>query len=251
MAPIVEVAGGRRIVANPMSWIIEEEGKVKAEIAQVPLRLAWAITIHKSQGMSLDAVEVDLSRAFEKGMGYVALSRVRTLDGLKLLGINAQALQVHDEVSEFDDTLQARSAKAVKVLQGIDTKDLHKAQQEFLDSVKPEKDPDELKISTYDQTKALVLEKMSLKGIAKARSMTIGTIISHLEKLVEDEKIRAETDLNYLRPEVSRFKKMKTAFDTVFKEKGEYKLSLARSFTGATYNFEELRLARLFLPRND
>ncbi len=100
--PIVETAGGREIIAAPTSWAIEEDGSVKAEICQIPLRLAWAITIHKSQGMSLDAAEIDLSKSFVPGMGYVALSRARTLSGMKLVGINDMALRVNPEVLEMD-----------------------------------------------------------------------------------------------------------------------------------------------------
>ena len=59
------------ITIEQASWTIEDDGKVLAEIQQYPLRLAWAITVHKSQGMSLDAAEVDLSQSFEPGMGYV------------------------------------------------------------------------------------------------------------------------------------------------------------------------------------
>ncbi len=100
------------VVANPDSWAIEDDaGKVIAEITQVPLRLAWAMTIHKSQGMSMDAAEIDLSGAFEPGMGYVALSRVRSLSGLRLLGLNDTALMVHDRVSAFDQQLEELSDK--------------------------------------------------------------------------------------------------------------------------------------------
>ncbi len=107
--PIVETARGERLSAHPAKWSVEENGRVLAEIKQVPLRLAWAITIHKSQGMTLDAAEIDLSGAFEKGMGYVALSRVRGLEGIRLLGLNDTALEVNEEVLEFDRELRRQS----------------------------------------------------------------------------------------------------------------------------------------------
>jgi len=82
---------------------------VLASISQIPLRLAWAITIHKSQGLSLDCAEIDLSKTFEYGMGYVALSRVRSLAGLKLLGLNNLALEVNEKMIEFDEQLRQQS----------------------------------------------------------------------------------------------------------------------------------------------
>ena len=81
---------------------IDEHDEVLAEIVQIPLRLAWAITVHKSQGMSLDLTEIDLSKSFEYGMGYVALSRVRSLEGLSLIGFNQKALQVDPKVTQLD-----------------------------------------------------------------------------------------------------------------------------------------------------
>jgi ATP-dependent exoDNAse (exonuclease V) alpha subunit len=104
-APIVQTFKGDEIVAEPIKWgtdVID----VDAWIEQVPLRLAWAITVHKSQGMTLDYAEVDLSRAFTFGLGYVALSRVRDLEGLSLLGINQMALQVSPEAIELDQILR-------------------------------------------------------------------------------------------------------------------------------------------------
>lgn len=111
--PVVKTLAGKKIVATPEKWSIDENDDVLASITQVPLRLAWAITVHKSQGMTLDAVEMDLSRSFEFGMGYVALSRVRTLDGIKLLGINNIALEVNPKVSQFDKDLEELSKKNV------------------------------------------------------------------------------------------------------------------------------------------
>ena len=100
------------IDVGPAAWHIAEEGKIKAEISQYPLRLAWAITIHKSQGMSLDAARVDLRQSFEPGMGYVALSRVRSSAGLSLAGFNEISLQVNGEVFEFDKDLKRASSSA-------------------------------------------------------------------------------------------------------------------------------------------
>ncbi len=108
--PIVKTAEGKTIYARPASWTIEEQGEVLAEITQLPLRLAWAITVHKSQGMSLDLTEIDLSKSFEYGMGYVALSRVRSLDGLRLIGFNKMSLQVDPEVTKLDKQFFNESA---------------------------------------------------------------------------------------------------------------------------------------------
>ncbi len=108
--PVVRTRDDRMIVTTPMDWVIEENGVVRASITQMPLRLAWAITIHKSQGMSLDAAHIDLSHAFEYGQGYVALSRVRSLSGLTLGGVNKRALEVHPTVVIADRAFKEQSA---------------------------------------------------------------------------------------------------------------------------------------------
>ena len=112
--PVVRLRNGKTLTVEQHSWKLEEDGRVRAEVAQLPLRLAWAITIHKSQGMSLDAALVDLSRSFAPGMGYVALSRIRSLDGLYLTGINATALQLHPDIYEFDELIRQLSARAAE-----------------------------------------------------------------------------------------------------------------------------------------
>lgn len=103
--PVVETLAHKKITVSQAVWTIEEDRKIIAQLTQIPLRLAWAITVHKSQGMTLDAAEIDLSRSFVEGMGYVALSRVKSLTGLRLLGINEMALKVNPQISAFDDEL--------------------------------------------------------------------------------------------------------------------------------------------------
>ncbi len=107
--PIVKTRNGKTVTTEPMEWSMEEQGRVVARIMQIPLRLAWAMTIHKSQGMSLDAAFIDLKNAFVQGQGYVALSRVRTLAGVYLSGWNSMALQVHPEVLSVDVGFHERS----------------------------------------------------------------------------------------------------------------------------------------------
>ncbi|TAN28303.1 MAG: hypothetical protein EPN30_03345 [Actinomycetota bacterium] len=113
--PVVELANsGRHITVGPYAWQNIEDDKVRAEVVQLPLRLAWAITIHKSQGMSIDSAEIDLSRSFTPGMGYVALSRLRSLQGLYLSGMNAMALRLHPEIFELDEKLRHSSDDLAK-----------------------------------------------------------------------------------------------------------------------------------------
>lgn len=130
--PIVKLASGREIVATPSSWILEENDKILAEINQVPLRLAWAITVHKSQGMSLDAAEIDLSKSFDFGMGYVALSRLRSLEGLRLLGINNMAFRVNDEIGEMDLEFKKLSQEAASELKQLGAKEIKLRHNTFL-----------------------------------------------------------------------------------------------------------------------
>ena len=122
--PIVRLMNGREIKVEPHTWSLNEDGNVAAEISQLPLRLAWAITIHKSQGMSLDAAEIDLAKAFTPGMGYVALSRVRSLDGLYLKGLNNMSFQLHPLIHEFDASLREQSSELASITDDIGEEEL-------------------------------------------------------------------------------------------------------------------------------
>lgn len=103
----------KRVKPSWEKWKTEEStGKVKGWIRQIPLRLAWAITVHKSQGMSLDSASIDLSKTFEFGQGYVAISRVKSLQGLHLTGINDKVFEMHPKVVEQDAIFRQKSEQA-------------------------------------------------------------------------------------------------------------------------------------------
>ena len=112
--PIVEFRNGRQVTMLPDVWELRDGERKRASISQVPLRLAWAITVHKSQGMTLDAAKIDLRKAFVEGMGYVALSRVRDLDNLYLYGINRKALEISPDALAIDEVLQRASNEAAR-----------------------------------------------------------------------------------------------------------------------------------------
>ena len=130
--PIVKTRSGQRIEVEPMDWTLEENGKVRAQISQLPLRLAWAITVHKSQGMNLDEAVMDLSDVFEFGQGYVALSRVRRLSGLYILGWNKRTFQVHPAILAKDETFRLASSNAEITFSKISPTEFQKRQSNFI-----------------------------------------------------------------------------------------------------------------------
>jgi ATP-dependent DNA helicase PIF1 len=238
-SPVVRIGNGREVVADRESWMIEEDGKIKAEISQVPLRLAWAITIHKSQGMSLDAAEIDLSKSFVAGMGYVALSRVKSLAGLKLVGFSHSALQVHPEILELDHSLKEQSNHALgeltEIMEGDGEKSLKDMQRDFVkanasanangkskygeysksDEIAV-KTPKHIKLSASEETKLMLLDKKSLADMAKIRKVKEETILEHIEKLIEDQVIRRENiDIEYLRNHAYKDAKSRTRFERI------------------------------------
>ncbi|KAH6555454.1 hypothetical protein KP509_1Z253400 [Ceratopteris richardii] len=100
--PVVRFAcNGTEKVIRPEKQSVESGGIEVATRVQVPLILAWSLSVHKCQGMTLDKVETDLSKAFDYGMVYVALSRVKSLEGLQLLGFDPSRIKVHPNVVSF------------------------------------------------------------------------------------------------------------------------------------------------------
>ncbi|MBU6321641.1 MAG: AAA family ATPase [Patescibacteria group bacterium] len=255
--PIVETRQGSAIVADPMEWQVVEDGKVRASIAQIPLRLAYAMTVHKSQGMSMDAAAIDLARAFEYGQGYVALSRVRTLDGLHLLGLNARALEVHPEVALKDHEFRAASEAAAETFAAMVPAELEEMQKNFVramggdwlseEAFEEKKSRGGLAAAgkrasadRYADTLALLREKKPLNEIAKARELTVQTIIRHIETLAAQGRIH-RADYEYLLPRADAIAEIREALAAA---EGD-KLAPVHEALRGRYSYEAIRLARL------
>lgn len=215
--PSVKLYDGRTVYAHHESWgVMDDKGSVLASFSQIPLRLAWAITIHKCQGMTLDAAEIDLSKTFERGQGYVGLSRLKKLDNLKLIGFNDLSLEVDSLAFKADLRFQELSAQAD--LQNTNA-ELDNAAISFLKKCGGLTNPDDIernkkkikekkkgkKESTYDITLNYMRQAMSLKEIAHERGMTTGTVAGHLIRLKKENP-----DFNF-----SQYKPKKTICDKV------------------------------------
>ncbi|OIV92244.1 hypothetical protein TanjilG_00262 [Lupinus angustifolius] len=101
LLPIVKFDSGKVLKIKPAEWHVMVGNKIVATRKQIPLILAWALSIHKCQGMTLDKAYINLSRAFGCGMVYTSLSRVRSMDGLHLSGFTPSKILADHKVSEF------------------------------------------------------------------------------------------------------------------------------------------------------
>ena len=250
VGPVVRTNGDRIVLAQPAEWSVADGGKILGRIAQVPLRLAWAVTVHKSQGMTLDAAAVDLSQAFEYGQGYVALSRVRELTGLYLLGYNDRALQIHPDVAAHDTQFKLNSASARKKFDTMEESEHRTYSDAFITllggdtrggvNVAPKAE----RVDTSTATLELVLKNMSLEEIATERNLKPGTIVSHLEQLKQQEKLPAAALTALIPP--SKTKELKPIMSLIKKKKLTALTPIFKALDGK-YSFEDIRLARLFV----
>lgn len=245
--PIVETLSGRKITVMPIDWNIEEDGKIRASITQIPLRLAWAITVHKSQGMTLDKAIMDLSLSFEYGQGYVALSRVKNLSGLYILGWNQIAFRVHPTITEKDSYFRENSLDAETSFGALEIEELKTMHKNFilesggkLDRVEITSKPD--KVSTHDETLALLRSGKSFREIAIARGMVIGTILQHIEDLKDEEKITLAEIKKVCDKEIIKKSKI---IHKIFDKLGTSPLKPVFERLGGKYSYDDIRIARI------
>ena len=203
--PIVKLSNGYTVKVPLEDWSIEnDKGSITAKVSQLPLKLAWAITIHKSQGMTLNSAQIDLSKTFEVGQGYVALSRIKNIDGLELIGFNDTALMVDSLILSIDDRIKKASKKTqdkmssftkeefehltllhIKSLGGItNNKEIQKQTKELKEKPQVSRDLADIHLKTKD----LIQSCDTIEELAIKRELGIDTIIKHLGILKTADK---------------------------------------------------------------
>ncbi len=261
--PIVKLTDGNQMTVVQEEWAIEDDkGNALASFSQLPLRLAWAITVHKSQGMTLEAAEIDLSKSFEKGQGYVALSRLKSLKGLKLVGFNRTALEVDNLAFRADKRFQELSAEAEGQFQQLD---LEKKAVAFIKHCGGLTDPKDIKRfknkkkekklpkqSTYTITKDYILKGLTIEEIAEERGLSDGTIMGHFEKI---KTIYPEVDISKYKPEQALLRRVQITHKQILTEKDPEKVredgsvSLKALFDAMNQevSYAEIKLAMVFV----
>ena len=262
--PIVKTRKGRQLTVEPMEWTIEENGEAVAKIQQVPLRLAWAMTVHKSQGITLDEAFMDLNGAFVEGQGYVALSRVKTLAGLHLAGYNDKALAVHPVVSKHDDNFRQLSGEAEATHVNLDKDQLTKFHNNFVivlggkvqveeetqndEFMEPEKREVSFHQDTYgrrlDKTLDLISEGKTIAEVSKIRGRTEETIIKHLEDLKISGQLIIDK-ISHLKTEAGD--DAMNEIHSAFQKFGIERLKPVYDYFEGRYSYKSIRLIRLLM----
>ncbi|MCD6252065.1 MAG: AAA family ATPase [Psychrobacter sp.] len=282
--PVVRLNSGREVIAEPEEWIIEDEtGEVLASYEQVPLCLAWAITIHKSQGMTLEAAEIDLSRTFELGQGYVALSRLKSLAGLQLLGMNDMSLQLDPLARGADKRFLVLSAEADANYAMLDEDSMTQAHEKFIlksggtlsksvidayaNLQKKRREQQQAQLdkkqklgnqvsdksdSTLLATRLLLEESLSIAEISQARQLSQSTIMRHIGELKSQDPSLA---CDHLRPEDEVMTAVGNAYVAIkvannpndFNDDGSVKLRPIFDHLKQSIDYNTIRLALIFI----
>ncbi len=259
-APLVRLDEGALVWLAPEEWRIEAEDGAGTVYTQIPLRLAWAITVHKSQGMTLSALETDLSRAFAPGMGYVALSRARRLSSIRLVGggVNDMALTTDARVRRFDAHLKRYAREAREALAALSHTARRRAMREVLrdrfgGTIPHDKDAPRApraspvraekkapKKTSREKTAALLAEGRGVEEIAHVRSIAAATVRGHIDALRAEGRALS---LAHLRPPSRVLREIHKAFRAC----GGTRLTPVYRALGEKYSYDTLWRARLFL----
>ncbi len=269
--PLVQIAGGQQIKVEPELWSIEQADEIVASVKQIPLKLARAITVHKSQGMTLDAAEIDLSKVFEPGQAYVALSRIKSLDGLHLLGLNEQGLQAHplviradryfweqsqlmfEQYSQISDELFIQiHERFIEVLGGKYVTELIPKEKKLTESTARIRKPKAPKWDSLNQTLDLIKQGKNLKDIAQDRGLAISTIMQHVFKI---HALYPDVSLKQFKPDAKTLSRIRKAIQDLGNnpdyadEQWKIRLKAIFDYLDGEVSYDEIKMGLLFVYR--
>lgn len=262
--PIVKLSNGYIVKVEYEDWTIEnDKGKIQAKISQIPLKLAWAITIHKSQGMTLDAAQIDLSKTFEVGQGYVALSRIKNIEGLKLMGFNDNALSVDSLILSIDPRIKQASKKAADKIEDYEENQVKAIQLSYIQRLGGTIDQKEIekqkvllnqepkieeKVPNHIKTKNLIETSLTLQDLAKNAGFSVSTIMNHLSLLKKED---IDFDISKYMPNLSTINLINEALVQIketnkeedFSEDGKIRLKPIFTKLDGKVSYDDIKMA--------
>ena len=208
------------------------EKRAIGTFTQLPIKLAWAFTVHKSQGQTFDKVALDLHRAFEPGQAYVALSRCRSLEGLVLLKpIRRGDIKVDAESVQFEQFVRNNQAKDTFV---ADWRNENSNQNQYNTPIANERKRGNSALVSYE----LFRQGKSPTQIAQERGLTEGTIISHLLEYVRRGEIM---DVEMV--DVTKVRIIRDYYSSIGINSQTRLNEVYEHFNGA-YTYDELRIVK-------
>ena len=156
--PIVRFTNGKEIIITHQTWTFKSGNSIVATRKQIPLDLGWALSIHKSQGMTLDRVQVSLAKVFECGQAYVAVSRAKSLDGLSIIDFDPKRIKAHPKVIKFYQNMSVECSPQPQKQQPQQPQQ-HQQQREQQSNEK------EIKIDPYIVNQDSATQKVDKKNI--------------------------------------------------------------------------------------
>jgi ribosomal protein S20 len=219
--------------------------------------------------MTLDAAEIDLSKTFETGQGYVALSRIKNIDGLRLMGLNNMALRVDGLILHVDTRIKEASKKAENFIKNLSKDELNERFHRHISKlggiVSKEKIEEEIQnikagkpshsayvTPTHIKTKNLIKKSDTIIKLAQNRGLSKSTIIQHLTLIKEAE---ANIDLDKYKPSTELFDEVENAVLKLktknmkdnFTDSGKLKLKPIFDALNGDIAYDDIRVCMLFL----
>jgi uncharacterized protein YpbB len=210
-----------------------------------------------------------LSKTFETGQGYVALSRIKNIEGLRLMGLNTMALRVDPLILHVDERIKKASQKASDSIEALSKKSMESLFEKHISDLggivskeKIDEEKENIKAGkpshsvyvtpTHTKTKNLIKKSDTLIKLAQNRGLSKGTIIQHLVLIKEEEP---EIDINKYKPNKELFSrvdnvvlKLKTKnMKENFSEKGILKMKSVFEALGGEVSYDDIRVCMLFI----